>query len=165
LKEKAVILETLGTILFSSSGRCHEHADREQESEASLHDDPLTPSGSGPAGPHSVAPETQKSKIGFAPSIRKAGGEWPHGSGSKARHGCVARIYEAFTVRRSVHGPQQPDRSLMLNDAAPPPPPIIEPWRIVAILLFTIGVMMFARAITPTQAQVSGAPVSLSRIP
>jgi hypothetical protein len=53
----------------------------------------------------------------------------------------------------------------MLNDAAPPPPPIIEPWRIVAILLFTIGVMVFARSITPTQAQVSGDPLSLSRLP
>ena len=54
----------------------------------------------------------------------------------------------------------------MLNDAAPSPPPIIEPWRIVAILLFTMGVMVFAHSITPTQAQVPrhlnpvGTPIS-----
>jgi hypothetical protein len=58
-----------------------------------------------------------------------------------------------FTICRSVHGPQQLDRSLMLNDAAPSSPPIIEPWRVVAILLFTIGAMVFAHSITPTQAQ------------
>jgi hypothetical protein len=50
----------------------------------------------------------------------------------------------------------------MLNDAAPSSPPIIEPWRVVAILLFTIGAMVFAHSITPTQAQPmnhSAAPV------
>jgi hypothetical protein len=52
----------------------------------------------------------------------------------------------------------------MLNDAAPSSPPIIEPWRIMAILLFTISVMVFAHSITPTQAQVAADPISLSRI-
>jgi hypothetical protein len=52
----------------------------------------------------------------------------------------------------------------MLSDAAPPPPLIIEPWWIVAILVVTIGVMMFARSITHTQAQVSADAISPSRV-
>ena len=32
-------------------------------------------------------------------------------------------------------------------------PPIIEPWRIVAIILAVVTVMMFAHSVTPTQAE------------
>jgi hypothetical protein len=42
---------------------------------------------------------------------------------------------------------------------------VCEPWRIVAILLVTIGVMVFACSITPTQAQVWGAPLSVDACP
>lgn len=32
-------------------------------------------------------------------------------------------------------------------------PPIIEPWRIVAIILAVATAMMFVRSVTPTQAE------------
>lgn len=41
-------------------------------------------------------------------------------------------------------------------------PPLIEPWRIVAIILTVIGAMIYAHAITPTQAgAVNDRPVAL----
>jgi hypothetical protein len=41
-------------------------------------------------------------------------------------------------------------------------PPIIEPWRIVAIVLAVATIMMFVHAVTPTQAEaVSAQPASL----
>ena len=40
-------------------------------------------------------------------------------------------------------------------------PPIIEPWRIVAIILAVATAMMFAHSVTPTQAEaVTGRPAS-----
>lgn len=32
-------------------------------------------------------------------------------------------------------------------------PPIIEPWRIIVIILAVVGAMIFAHSVTPTQAE------------
>jgi hypothetical protein len=46
-------------------------------------------------------------------------------------------------------------------------PPIIEPWRVLLMMLAVVAVMAFAHSITPTQAGAMGGPGVLqsSRIP
>jgi len=46
-------------------------------------------------------------------------------------------------------------------------PPIIEPWRVLVMIVAVVAVMVFARSITPTQAGAMGgqAIAQTSRIP
>ena len=52
----------------------------------------------------------------------------------------------------------------MTEDTAPPQPPIIEPWRIMALILITVAGMVFAHAVTPSHAEAVTQPSAVSRL-
>ena len=53
------------------------------------------------------------------------------------------------------------ERRLMHDDTNLSPLPLIEPWRIVLLILIVVAGMVFAHAITPTEAGTTSQPRAL----